>query len=194
MKKSLQEILELLPALVEDVKKAEEKLDNQQYSRRVYVRALFAMIEGTIYAMKIALFGIAHSSSNSNKLKVPDLVVLKGSSFDLDDKGEVQEKEKYFRISDNLKFTVKLVNRLLLSSIDLGVGTQNWMHFVRTVKIRNKVTHPKNLNDLSISDKDLDCIRSVNSWFNEIIKLMMASLKKFFCGNGVNIGLQKRKE
>ncbi len=177
MKKKLQQILDILPTLVDDVKIAEEKLDDQQYSRRVYVRTLFAMIEGVIYAMKVALFGIGRSSGS---LKVPDLVVLKESTFDLSSKGEVQEKAKYFRVSDNLKFTIKSVKRVLGSSIDLGVGTQNWMNFVGAVKIRNAVTHPKNLSDLTISDEDLECIRSVNVWFNQIVAAMMGALANFF--------------
>jgi hypothetical protein len=179
MKKSLQEILGILPILIKDVTISEEKLDNQDYSRRAYVRALFAMIEGVTYAMKLALFVIARSSGKTGNLKIPDLVVLKGSTFDLNDKGEVQEKEKHFRISDNLKFTVKSVNRVLGSSIDLGIGTQNWTNFTKSVKIRNNITHPKNLADLVISDKDLECIRSVNSWFNDIVVAMMATLKNF---------------
>lgn len=179
IKKSLQQILELLPALVEDVKTAEKKLDNQQYSRRVYVRTLFAMIEGVTYAMKLALFVIARNFGNPGKLNVPDLAMLKGSTFYLNDKGEVQEKEKHFRIQDNLKFTVKSVNRVLGSSIDLGIGTQDWTNFFGTVKIRNNVTHPKNLSDITISDEDLERIRSVNSWFNGIVKEMMGALRKW---------------
>ncbi len=183
MKKSLQQILELFPALVEDVKTAEEKLDDQQYSRRVYVRTLFAMIEGVTYAMKLALFVIARNFGKPGDINVPELVILKGSTFDLNDKGEVREKEKHFRIKDNLKFTVKSVNRVLGSSINLGVDTQDWANFVKTVKIRNNVTHPKSLADLVISDKDLACIRSVNSWFKEIVAAMMVALKNFFGGN-----------
>lgn len=182
MKKSLKQILELLPDLVKDVKTAEEKLDNQQYSRRVYVRTLFAMIEGVTYAMKIALFGIAQQY---RKLKVPDLVVLKGSTFDLNNKGEIQEKRKDFQIPDNLRFTVRSVERVLESRIDLGVGTQDWTNFKKAVKIRNHITHPKNPKDFDISDEDLECIRSVNSWFNSIVEAMMNALTNFF-ENGPN--------
>ena len=61
MKKSLQQIFELLPTLVNDVKIAKDNIDDKQYSRRVYIRTLFAMIEGSIYAMKIALFNIFYN-------------------------------------------------------------------------------------------------------------------------------------
>ena len=179
MKKSLKQILALLPALVEDVKTAKEKLDDQQYSRRAYVRALFAMIEGVTYAMKLALFVIARNFGKHSDISIPELVMLKGTTFDLNDKGKVQEKEKHFRIQDNLKFTVKSVNRVLGTSINLGVDTQDWTNFVRTVKIRNNVTHPKSLDDLVISDEDLECIHSVKSWFNEIVAAMMIALKNF---------------
>ena len=144
MKKNLKQILELLSDLVKDMNTAEEKLDNQQYSRRVYVRTLFAMIEGVTYAMKLALFGIAREYC---KLEVPDLVVLKGDTFDLDNKGKIQPKSKYFRIPDNLRFTVRTVEHVLKSSIDLGVGTQDLANFKKAIKIRNNITHPKNIKE-----------------------------------------------
>lgn len=176
MKKSLQQILGFLPTLVNDVKTAEEKLDGQQYSRRVYVRTLFAAIEGVTYGMKEALFGIGRSSGNLN---VPELVVLKESIFDLDNNGKIQEKQKHFGIPENLRFTVRLIERVLGPRIDLCIGTQDWTNFIRTVKLRNNVTHPKNPNDLTISDEDLERIRSVNSWFNRIVTEMMGALRKW---------------
>lgn len=179
MKKTLQQILGLLPTLVEDVNTAEEKLDGQQYSRRVYVRTLFAMIEGVTYAMKLALFGIGREYC---KLKVPDLVVLKESTFDLNPKGKIQEKPKHFRTADNLRFTVRTVEHVLKSSIDLGVGTQDWTNFKKAIKIRNHITHPKKPEDFVISDAELKCICSVNSWFNEIVKEMMKALTDYFNG------------
>lgn len=182
MKKTLQQILGLLPALVDDVKIAKERLE-QQYSRRVYVRTLFAMIEGVTYSVKQALFVIAHNFDGSGRIKVGEMVILKGSSFDLNDKGEVQEKEKYFRIKDNLKFTVNSINHVLGSRIDLGADTKDWSNFVNAVKIRNRITHPKELADLNISDEDLACIDSVNSWFNNIVAAIMVALKHFFSGN-----------
>ncbi len=182
MKKNLKQILELLLDLVNDMKTAEEKMDNQQHSRRVYVRTLFAMIEGVTYAMKVALFGIGREYC---RLKVPDLVVLKGSTFDLNNKGEIQEKPKHFQIPGNLRFTVRSVERVLESRIDLGVGTQDWTKFKKAVTIRNHITHPKNSRDFDISDEDLECIRSVNSWFNNIVQAMMDALTNF-SENGPN--------
>lgn len=192
MKKTLQQILGLLPTLVEDVNTAEEKLNGQQYSRRVYVRTLFAMIEGVIYAMKLALFVIGREYC---KLKVPDLVVLKESTFDLNPKGEIQEKPKHLRTADNLRFTVRTIERVLKSSINLGVGTQDWTNFKKGIKIRNHITHPKKREDFVISDAELRCICSVNSWFNEIVKEMMKALTDYFnSGDGTTELCRERRK
>lgn len=176
MKKSLKQILVILPTLVKDVGIAEGKLDNQQYSRRVYVRTLFAAIEGVTYAMKQALFAIGRSSQ---KLEIRELFVLKESAFDLNNKGEIQERPKYFRIPENLQFTVSCIERVLGSYIDIGIGTQDWTNFIRIVKLRNDVTHPKNLSDINISDENLEHIRSVKLWFERIVTEMMEALRKW---------------
>ncbi len=179
MEKTLQEILDLLPILVDDMKTAEELLDknDQEYYRRTFVRTLFAMIEGSVHAMKIALFAIGQSSG---ALNVPELVVCKESSFNLNERGKIKERAKRFRISENLRFTVNVIEHLLGAKIDLGVGTQDWNSFKKAIKIRNSVTHPKDSADLIISNADLKCIRSVNLWFNGIVVAMMDALRGYF--------------
>jgi hypothetical protein len=55
---TLEELfIEPLNILAEDVERAEKEMDanDDQYSRRNYIRALFAMIEGTLYLFTLAM-------------------------------------------------------------------------------------------------------------------------------------------
>ncbi len=186
-KKTLREILCFLPTLVDDIRIAgekldvEEKLDNEQYFRRSYIRTFLPMMEGVVYGIKMALFGIAGTPNfrNVDHLNGPDLFILRGLTYDLKRNGEVDEKRKDFVPEDNLKFTIKSFNRVLGANINIGVGTQDWVNFVRTKKIRNGIMHPKHSADLNISDEDWECIRSVSSWFYEIFAEMLLALQDF---------------
>jgi len=185
-KKTLKEILSFLPTLVNDIKKAgeklevKEKLDDEQYFRRTYVRTFLPMIEGIVYGIKTALFEIAcpPNFKNVNHLNGPDLFILTGLTYELKN-GQVREKQKYFNIEDDLKFTIRSFNSVLKADIILGVGTQDWRNFVKTKKIRNYIMHPKNSAALNISDEDWKSIRSVSSWFYEIFAEILHGLQEF---------------
>ena len=83
-RKTLRQILEILPELVRDVEACEESLNDandKQHLRRSYVRALFTMIEGTVHSIKELEFAELNSRE---KLHIPTLVALKESVFEVD--------------------------------------------------------------------------------------------------------------
>ena len=202
-KKTLKEILSFLPTLVNDIKKADEKLevketlDDEQYFRRTYVRTFLPMLEGIVYGTKMALFGITCSPNfkNINKLNDPDVFILRGLTYDLKRNGQVHEIQKYFNIEDDLKFTVKSFNRVLGANINLGVGTsEGWDNFIKTKKIRNSIVHPKNSTDLNISNEDWERIRSASSWFYDIFAEMLLALQDFSKNQKCSVDLKRRDD
>lgn len=201
-KQTLQDILCFLPILVDDIKIAgekldvKEKLDNEQYFRRSYIRTFLPMIEGVVYGIKMALFGIASTRDfkNIDHLNVPDLLILRGLTFDLKRNGKVHETKKRFEIKSNLKFTVESFNFVLGANINLGVGTQDWANFVRVKEIRDGIMHPKNSADLNISDEDWERIRCVSSWFYKIFAEMLLALQGFSKNQKCSVDFKGKKD
>ncbi|MEG4056220.1 hypothetical protein QUA57_11990 [Microcoleus sp. Pol7_B2] len=83
---------------------------------------------------------------------------------------------KFLRLSDNLIFTVKVVNRLLKMQLELGIGTTTWKKFQTAIAIRNRITHPKKVSDIDISDDEIEICKEVSGWFNNIVAIFIQNL------------------
>jgi len=97
----------------EDAGIAEDTVDAEdtQYNRRAFVRALFAMIEGTVFFLKQTVFSTG--SSGGNRLRVEEALLLQDSSVDLSANGKQQIKTKFLRsirILNVCKFTFPISN------------------------------------------------------------------------------------
>ena len=176
--KTLKQILALLPELVRDVSDCEKSLDeDKQYLRRSYVRSLFAMIEGTIHCVKELEFAELYAHK---KTSIPTLVALKEKMFDIDEKGKIKENTKFVKSVNNLRFMVNTFDRLYGKKLDLGIGKSIWTSFKSAIKIRNRITHPKEPGDLNISDRELAIAKNVNEWFNVIVKDIIEHISDFY--------------
>jgi hypothetical protein len=69
---------------------------------------------------------------------------------------------------------------LLGADTRLDVGAEGWRSFVHTVKIRNRITHPKSSDDLALSlDETIIAAKAVN-WYLDLIQTVMTSVTTTF--------------
>jgi hypothetical protein len=177
-RKTPKQILEPLTDLVKDVDACEKSLvDGNQHAQRSYVRSLVAMIEGTIHCVKELEFAELYARK---KTDIPTLVALKEVVFDIDENGKIKKKEKYVNPASNLRFVVNMFNSIFGKQLDLGIGTSKWDNFKTAIKIRNRITHPKETNDLSVSETELSVMKDVNEWFNGIIKDVIEHVANYY--------------
>lgn len=146
---------------------AESEMDknDDDYYRRNFVRALFAMIEGSVFVIKQSTL----IAGFSERLSFAEIALLKEETFDLDNKGNVRSQVKFLRIADNFKFAARMASRVFDCNLDLGVGTQEWDYFLELIRIRNRVTHPKGSSDFEISQDEAELARKVFYWFNDFV-------------------------
>jgi len=166
--KKLGDLTSPIVRFAADVQEAEEALDTKdsQYKRRVLARALFAMIEGTVYFLKQTT--LSTGSSIRGKLKVAEFVLLMEETPELKSNGQVYTKTRFIPLEDNLKFLARMMNEVFGVEIQLGVGTLIWHEFQTALSIRNRITHPKSEDDFSISDSEVETMKHVQGWFCQI--------------------------
>lgn len=164
-----------------------------QWRRRSLVRSFFAFAEGTLSAMKQTILAVhdRYQPLLSGRLQAkllriaspqfrslekfledfhlnPDeLALLRERQYRLDSSGRPQEQHSFLRIPENLRFTFSLIPRLFRSDATPDVDSEGWVQFLRAVRIRNRVTHPKAPEDLDISDDEVTCILDAARWFDE---------------------------
>jgi len=152
-----------------DAEAAEALLDasDTQFARRTYIRALFAYIEGAVWILKYTCRN-GRRYKSSPGISPGEYALLGDVSYDLKENGDVFEQAKFLRLPENLRFCVKMFNRLFGSAIDLKVGETNWQNFKQAIAIRHRITHPKHDTDFDISDAEIDQCKQTCLWFNQI--------------------------
>ena len=165
----LGEVIDPLLKVLEDAHAAEKYLDENdtQFARRAYIRSVFASIEGIIWIFKQTFLKIALEKS-AKKFTVAEYSLLSDKTYDLTDKGEPREQQKFLRLPENVKFTIRIFNRIFSSSLDIEVGDKDWADFKAAIEIRNRLAHPKKANDIDVSDKEIQVVKAACGWFNEL--------------------------
>lgn len=154
---------------------AEMDKNDDAYYRRGFIRALFAMIEGSIFVIKQTTLVAGFSES---KLSFAEVALLKEETFELDNKGDIRSQAKFLRIADNLRFTAKSASKVFNCELNLGIGTRDWDDFLELIKIRNRITHPKSSDDFEVSKDEAELARKVFYWFNDFIVASVENIAK----------------
>ena len=152
--------------LLLDLKKAQEyfREDKTQYSKRCYVRTLFAAIEGTLYCFKQLLL-------KKYKLEPTTLNDKEALKLEKDEQGK-----PYLNLLSGIEFTIPLVDRVFKTEMNLETGGNLWEYLKESNDIRNRITHPKDINTFDITDDEIKIIDDVADWY---LNLSNHTLKSF---------------
>jgi hypothetical protein len=152
---------DFLKELSKDVGAASERLrqEDTPVARRSYTRAVFAEVEGITNYLKVLSLRTPLSFSAA------ELAMLKEETYSVNDKGEAYAQLKFVRIEDNLLFALRMYLKDLSIVPNIKRDDKGWSAFKKAVGIRNRVTHPRSLNDLLITDDELHEVSVANRWF-----------------------------
>jgi hypothetical protein len=170
MKDQMDSLLSIVQPLHEDVVRCTTMLDEEDsaFWRRALVRALFAELEGATHCMKQVAF-ISRFRSDAN-FSIPDKIVLLEQAYELDEKGEAKAQSVKIKLTHNIRFAFKAFARAGCASYDLKVDGVGWQSLKKGIKIRDRLTHPKKVEDLNVSDQELEIILEALSWFTKSLE------------------------
>ncbi len=159
--------------LLEDVKsaKAAVEKDGQDSAKRSLFRALFAFIEGIVYQIKQVV--LAHRGADVT-LTSAERVFLNEEDYDLNEKGHPHFRKRNISLVKNLKFAFTQWAEIRSSGFKLEVDGEGWESFIKAIRIRDRLMHPKSLNDLHITDKELEIADKTLKWFFDSYAMSLA--------------------
>lgn len=159
------EVSGIIHSLSEDLKLCSEEADKtkSQFWRRAYARALFAYIEGLTYLKKLQAY-YAHKTGKAEYTKA-ELAVILEETYELNSKGEATERTTFNNIDKNIRFAFQVYAQIYGLDFQLDCSDHRWDAFKKAVKIRNRVTHPKRLSDLTITDADMQTLDDALVWY-----------------------------
>lgn len=179
---AIHDLDEILKVLGQDFLDVANKLfqDANNFWLRIYVRAFFALVEGTTYSLKqIAI--------KANDLQPcftdAELSLLKEITYELNENGETRLRSRYLETLSNIRFTFKAIKKVFKMELEINFIDNGWQNFRDSLKIRHQITHPKNAYDLLVSELDdgqgrkVDIIANASRWYMLQINILINEIK-----------------
>ena len=79
-------------------------------------------------------------------------------------------------IRDRLLHTLKCFCKVVESDFSVDIGDHRWDAFLQSMRIRDRITHPKELDSLSISDDEMIQLGRANEWFSDTVASILKSV------------------
>jgi len=138
--------------------------DDTQRNRRTAVRVSYAAIEGLLWGLKQSV--LETFVENVPIDRIADVTLLREETFRVNDRGKVRPTPLHLPLADNIRFVEAMVRRINPESeYQLNFNSPGWSALKLGVKARNRLMHPKALDDLHVSDEELEASNKAFFWF-----------------------------
>lgn len=149
--------------LVGDVTHANERIeaDDPQSARRDYVRCVFSAIEGMFWRLRMDVLPHAEGLVD---LTPHERAALTEETYSVDHQGAVHLQPRYIALPALIRLLVKIIQRMH-EGYNVDFNHMGWQNLQSAIRVRNRLTHPKSIDDLHVSDKDIKQCTSGFFWF-----------------------------
>jgi hypothetical protein len=134
------------------------------FVRRTFFRTIFASIEAYIAHLKRS--AMLFTLDRPETFSPGEFLALQDLESFVNDKGKVATKRAKVRMKDNLRFAFHSFAKALNREYDLDFNGEG-QSFTEAIKIRDRLTHPKDSSSWVISDADFKCGQEAWKWFGE---------------------------
>lgn len=151
-----------LRILIEDVQRAIDSIahSESQSDRRNLIRTIIAAAEGISWVLRIHVLSIAKEF----EVSTPQIeMAFAEASFSVTEKGNIQIQARYFSLPAMIRLVTK-VARSFCPTLNIEFGDGGWENLRNTIAIRNRITHPKKLDDLIISVAEVEMAQKGLFW------------------------------
>lgn len=141
--------------------------NKKQPLRRAVVRSVFAMIEGSIYRMK--QIALEANSPEKQLFSQGEVDMLAEVTYRLAENGVVKKVPAKISLDGNILFAFKAIERVTKTGYTLEQGA-DWELLKRSIRLRDRLTHPKTLDQLVVTDQDYGMVLTAWGWFGRQVE------------------------
>ena len=153
--------------LVGDVVAANARLeaDDTPIHRRDLIRTVFAAIEGLHWQLKR---DVLRHAEVVTRLTVHEYAALAEESYSVDDKGTVRSQPRFLPLPTAIRLVVSIVQRYR-PDYHLDFQHAGWSNLKAAIEVRNRLVHPKALEELAVSDREIGQALSAFNWLLALV-------------------------
>ena len=177
--KHTRKMLEMSAYLNEDLQEAAElfKFTTHGFAYRTCLRTLFSELEAKMFLFHGLLLHM-HDRSML-ELSTEEIMILKEQSCSVGHNGKICTSQKFIPFKDNLLFTLSLSERFFNKDVFRDTNDPKWQDVLALIEIRNRITHPKNMSDLQISDREVKIFNRGQDWLRTAFETMFVNQALF---------------
>lgn len=155
-------ITSLIRILIEDVITSRTALSvsDTAVNRRNLIRATFAAAEGLIWLTRQH---VRASAQAMDQLSPHADLALTEQSYQITANGEVVEAIKFVPMTTSIRLIVRQA-QLIAPNLEIDFNDSGWQSLQQAIALRNRLTHPKDLADLSVTSTDLTTAERGFDW------------------------------
>jgi hypothetical protein len=150
---------------IADRKPVEGAYEVDDFHARQFIRAIFAYLEGTSFAIKA---WPVDRLSVAKKITLEERWVANETAFELRN-GSVAEKMAKIRLDENIAFAFALLDRLHGMGPTLDKSQKWWSSLQSSIKVRHRLTHPRRTEDLHVLPSELFEAMDAEQGFTELM-------------------------
>lgn len=130
--------------------------DHEEAARRLYVRAIFALIEALVEQHKRLLIQLVDLKTITLSPGLRE--ALSERVYTVKDNGAVAEREQYLQLQRKLRAVYHAAGEGFRQPLAVDFGDQGWQSFQAAIALRDRLTHPKTFKDCRVNEQDLDVV------------------------------------
>lgn len=168
--------IDLLQAVLADVEEALERLgpDCTSADRRNCLRTVVSAAEAVSWVYRDHILAVAKDLDRATPLIE---FAFAEASFAVSERGEIIEQARYIPLTA----MIRLITRVAQSycpDLDVDFGTSGWQSLKDTIQVRNRITHPKNIDDLTITNAEIETAKAGFFWLLDMSMQVMEEAVK----------------
>ena len=168
----LRKLLEQVNADIAECNRHMSKEDSP-FWRRAAFRTVFASMEALVAHAKRSV--LVFSKLDGTALSPAEYLALRGVEYAVEENGAVVERKAKIRFLADLHLALSYFAKATESDLSLKKD-DGWVSLTRSVKVRDRITHPKTAEDYDITDPEVKELLAAWAWFGTA--LVHSTVKK----------------
>src|SRR5262249_4401154 len=83
----------------------------------------------------------------------------------LTEQGKAHAQPTFLKLASNFRFSFDILARAYRANYTLDSGREGWKAFQEALKCGKRITNPKHISDLNITDENMNDIAVATNWF-----------------------------
>lgn len=140
--------------------------------RREAIRTVFAAVEGIVWVYREH---VRETARDLGRITTLQDFAIQEKSYAIGERGDLVEQIRFVPITTMVRLVTKIAAEVS-SGFAVDFSHVGWANLKTAITVRNRLTHPKSLADLSINQNELDTAKSGFFWLLALVIEGMAAM------------------